>query len=118
MSRSTRRSLRASRATPSKRKSPTLVAELTADSRREVYPMNEQEALAAIHNLEDGARDREFTEPERDRWNELNAIVDQFRKRTERIRELAGNPRNTEAGASFDYHGYRPRVDESAPAHV
>jgi HK97 family phage major capsid protein len=80
--------------------------------------MNESQLRAAVEALEDKAAGRAFTQEERDQWNDLNSKVDEFDKRRERLRELAGNPRNHEAGASFrslDGSGVR---DEELPAHV
>ena len=34
----------------------------------------------------------------RDEWNELNAAIDEFAKRRDRLRELANDPRRTEPG--------------------
>jgi len=78
--------------------------------------MNETELRAAIQTLEDEAAGEPFTSSQRDRWNDLNEQLDEYKVRRERLLELAGNQRSREDGARFPSVG--TRSDETSPAHV
>jgi HK97 family phage major capsid protein len=80
--------------------------------------MREDELVEAIRVLEDEARDRTFDDEEKERWNDLNAELDEYRTRRERVAELARNPANTEPGSVYEPTLTRTRFDETAPQHV
>jgi HK97 family phage major capsid protein len=57
----------------------------------------ELELLTAIRALEEEAAGESFTRDQKTAWNEANEQLDEFRKRRDRVRTLADDPRNVEA---------------------
>ncbi len=79
----------------------------------------ERDLLEQVRELEAGAEGRSFDDDERERWNDLNEQLDEFRKRRERLTELAGSSRHREDGTPFiEPAVVRVRGDEGAPRHV
>jgi HK97 family phage major capsid protein len=79
---------------------------------------SERTLLEQLHELEDEAHGQPFDEAQKARWNDLNAELDEYRVRRERLIELARDPRNTEAGSVYETKLTRTRFDEAAPEHV
>jgi hypothetical protein len=80
-----------------------------------------EELKARIAALEANARGRRFNADERREWNSLNEELEEVEARNRRLLELDGNPRATEAGATFDVPGARravsgPHADDKSRA--
>jgi HK97 family phage major capsid protein len=82
--------------------------------------MTEEDLRREIEELEHGAAGRKFSDDEKQRWNDLNAEVDEYLKRRERVRELAGRPGALVHGADDFQTTYRRggQLDEQSPTHV
>src|SRR6266511_2367465 len=76
--------------------------------------MTENELRDAIRALETGAEGREFTDAERDEWNELNGRAEQFERRRARLLALAGKG----AVERATFAGSPTRTDDTSPPHI
>lgn len=82
--------------------------------------LSETELRDETRSLNDEAAGREFSEDEREQWNHLNGQLHEREMRMERIRSLAGNPRNveTEQAGSDDLTPRRHGGVRMVPAHL
>jgi HK97 family phage major capsid protein len=69
--------------------------------------------LAEIQAIQDEAGDEPFTDEQKARWNELNDQAEHFRRRRERLMDLASRPENCEAEPEF-----KPSRPQPAPRHL
>jgi hypothetical protein len=80
--------------------------------------MHEHDLVEAIRALEDECAHEPFDDSQKERWNELNAELDEYKVRRQRLAELGRRPENTEHGDGAHQPPVITRIDEAAPAHV
>src|SRR5262245_16720400 len=80
-----------------------------------------EDLRSQISDLESGAEGRSFDDDEKDRWNDLNAELDQALVRHERMQQIMRDPK------PWNFDGYDPteaaptravRTDDASPEHV